>query len=81
MPCSARMGLHWFRISAWGVMLAPTFRVTVSPVEAEPEVEEPEAAGVLLLPQPASRLRARTELRARARNFFIVFFSFSNMVF
>ena len=75
------MGLHWFRISAWGVMLAPTFRVTVSPVEAEPaEPEEPEAAGVLLLPQPASRLRARTELRARARNFFRVFFSFSNMV-
>lgn len=30
MPCSARMGTHCFRISAWGVGEAATFRVTVS---------------------------------------------------
>ena len=90
MPCSARMSLAAFRISAWGVGEAATFRV----VPARSEVASSEAAslveaaslsaGAVLSaaeedaeePQ-AARLRARVPARATEISFFIVNISFS----
>ncbi|MPM36819.1 hypothetical protein SDC9_83422 [bioreactor metagenome] len=79
MPSSAKMPFTAFRISAWGVGEAATFRVTVSAgleAAAEPDAEaepaEPETAGAEV-PQ-AAREAVRPKASARASNFFFMVF-------
>ena len=89
MPCSAKMSLAAFRISAWGVGEAASFRVvparSVVSSEAASLVEAASlSAGAVLSaaeeeaeePQ-AARLRARVPARATEISFFIVGVSFS----
>jgi hypothetical protein len=60
---------HCFRISAWGVGLAPTVSVTVF---AEEEVPEEEAEDADLEPQPVAADRTKARASARAVNFFFI---------
>ena len=67
-PSLAKPALIWFRISAWGTAVAPTFRATFF-----------SAAGAAFFspPQPAAITAMLASANAPINNFFIIFHSFS----
>ena len=72
MPCSARMGTHCSRITAWGVGEAATVRVTVS-AASSPAVSAVSSAAVSsVLPPQAARDRHRVRPSSRASSFFFM---------